>query len=182
MLALLYKPSRIELGRGRSIPCCHQPATGGRVLTVLHMDTLPASRIATLQASRFVLDNITSHGTFEAATHSPPYLKRLLVGFLTWLIVTACVCGEISTDAENDDNDIPSFVLVDWMEKVKSGTHPISIMTDTEYANDCEKSIVLDINGSRVEAEIYHHDSIHVTINGGMTNLSSKDINDLKVE
>ena len=97
------------------------------------------------------------------------------------MIVTACVCGEISTDAEHGDNDIPSFVLVYSMEEVKSGTHPISIMTDTEYANDCEKSVVLDINGSRVEAEIYHHDSIHITINGGMTNLSSKDINDLKV-
>ena len=97
-------------------------------------------------------------------------------------MVTACVCGEISTDAEHDDNDIPSFVLVHSMEEVKRGTVPISIMTDTEYTNDCGNLIVLDINGSRVEAEIYHHDSIHVTINGGMTNLSSKDINDLKVE
>ena len=93
------------------------------------------------------------------------------------------MCGEISTDAEHDDNDIPSFVLVYSMEEVKSGT-PISIRTDSEYAINCEKYIVLDINGSRAEAEIYHdhaYDSIHLTINGGMTDLSSNDINDLKV-
>ena len=70
---------------------------------------------------------------------------------------------------------MPSFVLVYSMEDVKSCT-PISIKTDTEY-------IVLDINGSRVEAEIWHdhaYDSIHLTING-VTDLSSNDINDLKV-
>ena len=93
------------------------------------------------------------------------------------------MCGDISTDTEHDDNDIPSFVLVYSMEEVKSGT-PISIRTDTEYTVDCEKYIVLDINGSRVEAEIYldhAYDSIHLTIIGGMTDLNSKDINDLKV-
>ena len=78
LLALLQQPSGIEPGRGRSMPCRHQLATGGGVLTVLHMATLQASRMGTLQASRFVLDNITSHGTFEAATHSPPYLKGSL--------------------------------------------------------------------------------------------------------
>ena len=91
------------------------------------------------------------------------------------------MCREISTDAGNDDNDIPSFVLVDWMEKVKNGTHPISIMTDTEYTNDCEESIHLDIDDKKVEAHIRHHDSIHLTINGVMTNLTSNDIDDLKV-
>ena len=81
----------------------------------------------------------------------------------------------MSTDAENDDNDIPSFVLVHSMEEVKRGD-PISIMTDTEYTNDCEESIHLDIDDKKVEAHIRHHDSIHLTINGVMTNLTSNDI------
>ena len=63
LLAQLYSPVG---GCGRIMPCHHQLATGGSVLTVLHMGTL--------QALRFVLDNITSLWVHLTPA---PYLKRL---------------------------------------------------------------------------------------------------------